>query len=142
VTLTRHPLLVQWSRKSTCMPLLLLWTVLPVLSLSACTRVQFTFLHGITQRRKKELQPENTYSCWGMTWYDCGQQHSSLSARSFRVCVCCCQVKLKPLSYGFCEQVYRPACRDQDVSRSFSPRVTNDIGVDATAVGTTKARIL
>jgi len=38
--------------------------------------------------------------------------------------------------------VYRPACRDEDVSRFFSPPVTSDIGADATAVGTSKARIL
>jgi len=43
VTLTPHPLLVPWSRKSTAIPLLPLWAVRPVQSLSACTRVHFTF---------------------------------------------------------------------------------------------------
>ena len=43
VTLTPHPLLVPWSRKSRAIPLLPLWTVRPVQSLSACTRVHFTF---------------------------------------------------------------------------------------------------
>jgi len=43
VTLTSHPLLVPWSRKSRTIPLLTLWDVLPVQSLSACTRVTFTF---------------------------------------------------------------------------------------------------
>jgi len=43
VTLTPHPLLVPWSRKSTVIPLFPLWTVRPVQSLSACTRVHFTF---------------------------------------------------------------------------------------------------
>jgi len=43
VTLTPHPLLVPWSRKSRAVPLLPLWTVRPVQSLSACTRVHFTF---------------------------------------------------------------------------------------------------
>ena len=38
VTLTPHPLLVQWSRKSRAMPLSTLWAVRPVQRLSACTR--------------------------------------------------------------------------------------------------------
>ena len=37
VTLTLHPLLVPWSRKSRARLLLSLWTVRPVQSLSACT---------------------------------------------------------------------------------------------------------
>jgi len=41
VTLTPHPHLVQWSRKSRAIPLLPLWAVRPVQSLSACTRVHF-----------------------------------------------------------------------------------------------------
>ena len=44
VTLTPHPLLVPWSRKSRAIPLIPLWAVRPVQSLSACTRVHFTFL--------------------------------------------------------------------------------------------------
>ena len=43
VTLTPHPLLVPWSRKSRAIPLFPLWAVRPVQSLSACTRVHFTF---------------------------------------------------------------------------------------------------
>ena len=43
VTLTPHPLLVSWSRKSRAIPLLPLWAVRPVQSLSACIRVHFTF---------------------------------------------------------------------------------------------------
>jgi len=45
--LTPHPLLVPWSRKSRAIPLLPLWAVQPVQSLSACTRVTFTFYTGI-----------------------------------------------------------------------------------------------
>jgi len=45
VTLTPHPLLVPWSWKSTAIPLLHLWAVRPVQSLSACTRVTFTFTY-------------------------------------------------------------------------------------------------
>ena len=43
VTLTPHALLVPWSRKSRAIPLLPLWAVQPVQSLSACTRVHVTF---------------------------------------------------------------------------------------------------
>jgi len=43
VTLTPHPLLVPWSRKSRAIPLLPLWVVRPVQSFSACTRVHFIF---------------------------------------------------------------------------------------------------
>jgi len=43
VTLTPHPLLVPWSWKIRAIPLLPLWAVQPVQSLSACTRVHFTF---------------------------------------------------------------------------------------------------
>ena len=42
-TLTPHLLLAPWSRKSRAIPLLPLWAVRPVHSLSACTRVNFTF---------------------------------------------------------------------------------------------------
>jgi len=47
VTLTPHPFLVPWSRKSRAIPLLPLWAVRPVQSLSACTRVTFmlSFVH-------------------------------------------------------------------------------------------------
>jgi len=52
VTLTSHPLLVPWSRKSRAITLLPLWALRPVQSLSACTREQFTFyfmpLHAYT----------------------------------------------------------------------------------------------
>jgi len=61
------PLLVPWSRKSRAIPLLPLWAVRPVQSLSACTRVHFTlhlplpsilkyFLSGVprTPQRKTE----------------------------------------------------------------------------------------
>jgi len=42
VTLTPHPLLVPWSRKSRAIPLLPLWAVRPLKSLSACTRVHLS----------------------------------------------------------------------------------------------------
>jgi len=43
VTLTPHPLLMPWSRKSRAIPLIPLWAVRPVQSLSACTRGHFTY---------------------------------------------------------------------------------------------------
>ena len=42
VTLTPHPLLVPWSWRGRAIPLLPLWAVRPVQSLSNCTRVHFT----------------------------------------------------------------------------------------------------
>jgi len=43
MTLTPHPLLVPWSRKSRAIPLPTLWAIPPVQSLSDCTRVHITF---------------------------------------------------------------------------------------------------
>jgi hypothetical protein len=48
VTLIPHRLLVPRSWKSRAIPLLPLWAVRPVLSLSACTRVQFTLFYIFT----------------------------------------------------------------------------------------------
>jgi hypothetical protein len=45
VMLTPLPLLVLWSRTGRAIPLISLWAVRPVQSLSACTRVDFTFFH-------------------------------------------------------------------------------------------------
>ena len=49
VTLTPHPLLLPWSRNSRAIPLLPLWAVPPVQSLSACTRVHFFFLPSVVE---------------------------------------------------------------------------------------------
>ena len=43
VTLIPHSLLVPWSWNTRAIPLLSLWVVRPVQSLSACTRVHFNF---------------------------------------------------------------------------------------------------
>ena len=43
VTLTHHPFIVPWSRKSRAINLLSLLAERPVTSSSACTRVHFTF---------------------------------------------------------------------------------------------------
>jgi hypothetical protein len=45
VMLSPYPLLVPWSRKGRAIPLLPLWAVRPVQSLSACTWVAFTLLY-------------------------------------------------------------------------------------------------
>ena len=45
VLLSPHPLLVPWSWKSRAIPLLPLWAVRPVQSLSVCTRVHFAFTY-------------------------------------------------------------------------------------------------
>jgi hypothetical protein len=47
VTLAPHPLLVPWSWKSRAIPLLPLWAVRPVQTVSACTRVHFTFNYTV-----------------------------------------------------------------------------------------------
>jgi DNA-binding transcriptional LysR family regulator len=58
VTLTPHPLLVPWSRKGRAIPLLPLWAVRPVQSLSACTRVTFTFYFTRTNRNNIDCEEE------------------------------------------------------------------------------------
>ena len=55
VTLTPHPLLVPRSRKGRAIPLLPLWAVQPVQSLSACTRVTFTFFIPYFMPYKKQF---------------------------------------------------------------------------------------
>jgi len=67
VTLATHPLRVPCSRKSRGIPLLPLLAVRPVQTLSALQGYALPLLQGITQRRK-EFQPEDTYSCWCITW--------------------------------------------------------------------------
>jgi len=67
VTLTPHPLLVPWSRKSRAIPILPLWTVRPVQSLSACTRVHFIFFHYVNDRREKSTRERQIF--WGIDTY-------------------------------------------------------------------------
>jgi hypothetical protein len=62
VTLTPHPLLVLWSRKSRAIPLLPLQAVRPVQSLSACTMVTFTFTFNAYDRfLKLRTRPLSAY---------------------------------------------------------------------------------
>ena len=66
VTLTPHSLLVPWSRKGRAIPLLPLWVVRPVQSLSPCTRVHFTFyfcwshLQGVKESKNYQCTLCNT----------------------------------------------------------------------------------
>ena len=46
--LTPHPILGPWSWMSRAIPLLSLWAIWPVQSLSACTRVHFIFFYLLT----------------------------------------------------------------------------------------------
>ena len=55
VTLTTHPLLMLWTRKGRAIPLLPLWAVRPVQSLSACTRVHCTFYYPLLLLRVLQL---------------------------------------------------------------------------------------
>jgi len=63
VTLTPHSLLVSWSRKSIAIPLLPLWTVRPVQSLSACKRVHFTLIFTL-QTKLPAKQNMHNYFLW------------------------------------------------------------------------------
>jgi len=65
VTLTPHPLLVPWSRKGRAIPLLPLWAVRPVQSLSACTRVQIMSSNSI--RKFLALSTTPTVACFALT---------------------------------------------------------------------------
>ena len=60
VMLTPHPLLVPWSRKGGTIPLLPLWAVWPEQSLSACTRVHFTFTLLVYGILKSDASPVTT----------------------------------------------------------------------------------
>jgi len=62
VTLTPHPLLVPWSRKSIAITLLPLWAVRPVQSLSACTRVHFTYFTCSNSIIQSHTSPFNKHS--------------------------------------------------------------------------------
>jgi len=65
VTLTSHPFLVPWSRKNRAIPLLSLWAVRPVQSLSACTRVNF-FYYRLGQDELNESRMVDRMANWGI----------------------------------------------------------------------------
>ena len=57
VTLTPHPLIVPWSRKSRAIPLFPLWAQRPVQSLSACTRVHFIWKVAVNRNTECQWIP-------------------------------------------------------------------------------------
>ena len=63
VTLTAHPLLMQWSWKGRAILLLPLGAIRPVQSLSACTRVHFTFTLPLHHPKILGLLMAHTYVC-------------------------------------------------------------------------------
>ena len=63
VTLTPHPLLVPWSRKSRAIPLLPLWAVRPVQSRSACTRAHLFIYTLIVIIRDPRFRKEVDSAC-------------------------------------------------------------------------------
>ena len=65
MTLTLQPLLVLWSRKNRAIPLLPLWAVRPVQSLSACKRVHFTFTFNLSTKFHENLSSENRADVYG-----------------------------------------------------------------------------
>ena len=74
VSLTPHPLLVPWSWKSRAIPLLPLRAVRPVQSLSACTRVTFTFFYSsLDSRRTESTEGKQPLDIWTrykiLLWY-------------------------------------------------------------------------
>jgi len=82
VTLTPHPLLVPWSRKSRATPLHSIRAERPVQSLSACTRVHFTFLPRLSHREAK--------CCSQFRESNCPRKRiSSSSCRPLRIMTLC-----------------------------------------------------
>ena len=82
-TLTTHPLLVPWSRKSIAIPLLPLWTVQPVQSLSACTRVHFTLTLYYKHTNYFRIVTVNTFFIHSPRKQAC--KISTVCTRSFRL---------------------------------------------------------
>jgi hypothetical protein len=78
VMLTPHPLLLPWSWKGITIPLLPLWAVRLVQSLSACTQVHYTlplpygFMSAQGLLYLRYLQPETVFGC---LMYDCITLH-------------------------------------------------------------------
>ena len=101
VTLTPHSLLVRWSWKSRSIPLLSLWAVRPVQSLSACTRVHFTFyltyiegkifvsLLGVFAKLRKAIITFVVSICPSFRQYDSPHRNFCSQVQSNIVCLIC-----------------------------------------------------
>ena len=88
VTLAPHPFLVPWSRKSRAIPLLLLWFVRPVQSLSACTRVHFSFLFATNENVATEslqFTPYDFCTSRPTRWPDLGKCILKCRSETFSV---------------------------------------------------------
>ena len=81
------PLLVPWSWKSRAIPLLSLWAVRPIESLSACTRVHFTFSRPYVRSplRTTHVTTQTTQSNYMSR---ATQLHSHLHLARYRSCNC------------------------------------------------------
>ena len=69
VTLTPHTLLASWSRKGRAIPLLPLWAVRPVQSISACTRMTFTFTFIKLNKKCFNIKQANTMQLGSDLYY-------------------------------------------------------------------------
>ena len=70
VMLTPHPLLVLWSWKGSAVALLPLWALRPVQSLTACTRVNFTYFTDVVGDKFVRLKPKSSvHSLIVPLWY-------------------------------------------------------------------------
>ena len=86
VTLNPHALPVPRARKSRAIPLLPLWAVRPVQSLSACTRVHFTFTFLLKMQALCDLAPRQLLNT---SWTSVMERHEEGRSTILRkVCEC------------------------------------------------------
>jgi len=87
--LTPHPLPVPWSRKSRAIPIFPLWSILPLQSPSACTRLHFTLpLPVVCHRLKLDCQTQYLNVKLSVMW--CKKiERVSLLIKLWHLKVCC-----------------------------------------------------
>ena len=88
MTMTPHPLLVPWSRKSTATPLLPIWAVRPVQSLSACTNMHFT----LTFHAKSRQYWTDMKRIWANPVISFSEKKLQTNKMSFEFCVILCNL--------------------------------------------------
>jgi len=141
VTLTPHPLLVPWLRKSRAIPLLPLWAVRPVQSLSACTEPQCLYRASVpVQSLSACTEPQCLYrasvpiqSLSAYTEPQCLYRASvpvqSLSACTEPQCLYRASVPVQSLSaYTEPQCLYRASVPVQGCSLLFNCRFTLVVG--------------